>query len=100
LFYGCPIFATPYGSLKELVPNEAGFLSNSETELANALKRVGDFDRNYCHNYAAENFKAQVMANNYLKLYEKVLNGESLHTIAPEFKDRNIQKEKYLEMLP
>src|SRR5690606_35866798 len=32
LYAGCPVFATPFGSLKELVPPEVGILSNSSTE--------------------------------------------------------------------
>ena len=33
LYFGCPVFGTPYGSLPEIVNNEVGFLSNESTEL-------------------------------------------------------------------
>ncbi len=40
LFYGCPIFGTPYGALPEIVQSEYGFLSNDSKELINAIKEV------------------------------------------------------------
>ena len=33
-FYGCPVFATPYGSLLELINKDVGFLSTNTTKLA------------------------------------------------------------------
>lgn len=95
LYFGCPVFATPYGSLPELVNNEIGFLSASRHDLANALKNSVDFDTKKCHHYALDNFSAQVMACNYLRYYERVLNGEVLNKVLPTLIKAPI--DKYLD---
>jgi glycosyltransferase involved in cell wall biosynthesis len=84
LYFGCPVFGTPYGALPELVSSEFGFLSNRKSELAEALRNVEDYDRLKCHEYVCENFAAVHMAHAYLRLYEKVLNGENLNPKPPE----------------
>jgi glycosyltransferase involved in cell wall biosynthesis len=83
LYFGCPVFGTPYGSLPELVTPEFGFLSNKKSELVDALSHVEAYDRRKCHEYIADNFTSVHMARNYLKLYEKVLNGETLNPRPP-----------------
>lgn len=85
LYYGCPVFGTPYGSLPELVPQEVGFLSNSLSELAKAVGNADAYDRKKCHDYAVEFFNARRMTEKYLALFEKVLNGETLNEIPPAY---------------
>nr|MBC7612449.1 glycosyltransferase [Pseudopedobacter sp.] len=87
LYFGCPIFGTPYGSLPEIVGKEYGFLSNNEDELIAAIKNPEEFNSLACHNYAKETFSADEMANKYLKLYKKILNGEKLNEIEPTLKE-------------
>lgn len=86
LYTGCPVFATPYGSLKELVPPEVGVLSNSSLELAEAIKTVS-FSPKICHEYAVDKFNSRVMAESYLQYYNLILQGETLHTEHPQLKD-------------
>ena len=83
LYFGCPVFGTPYGSLPELVPAEFGLLSDSKSVLAEGLKNVGSFDNRLCHEYAADNFNISIMAQKYLNLYKQVLNGITLNTVKP-----------------
>ncbi len=83
LYFGCPVFGTPYGALPEIVTSEFGFLSNKKSELVNALKRIDDYDRRKCHEYICDNFASNHMAQNFLPLYEKVLNGIPLNPIPP-----------------
>ena len=82
LFFGCPVFGTPYGSLPELVIPEVGFLADSLTELA-AHIRQSAYDRRICHEYARDRFNSKIMAHQYLACYERVLNGETLNPIPP-----------------
>lgn len=89
LYYGCPVFGTPYGSLPEIITDDFGFLSNQEDELVQAIRNVDMYDAEKCHEYAKNKFSAQVMANEYLKLYEKVLNGESLNSTNPKLKEES-----------
>lgn len=101
LYLGCPVFATPYGSLTELVKKEVGFTSSSSSALSAALKDAGSYDRNTCHQYAADQFNARTMALNYLDKYEKVANGRPLHSKAPVItQEYLLQQKKYLDMLP
>ena len=94
LYFGCPVFGTPYGSLPELVPEEVGLLSNSERILTEALKHVDDFSKQLCHQYAIDNFNIGKMTRDYLKLYETVLNGGKLNVVNPVLQELN--QPKYL----
>jgi glycosyltransferase involved in cell wall biosynthesis len=87
LYFGCPVFGTPYGSLPELVAPEFGVLSNRKSELVEALKHVDAYDRRKCHEYVCDNFASIHMARNYLPLYEKVLRGEPLNPEPPKLVD-------------
>lgn len=83
MYMGCPVFGTPYGSLPELVNKEYGKLSENIYDIANAIKSSDSFNSAKISNYAVENFNSSIMADNYIKMYEKVLNGESLNKNNP-----------------
>lgn len=84
LYMGTPVFATPYGSLPELIKTpEFGLLSNVEDELADAIKH-GSYNPQHCHEYARDTFDHISMANAYIEKYEKVLNGEHLNQFLSE----------------
>jgi hypothetical protein len=83
LYFGCPVFATPYGAIPELVPPECGTLSNSVSELVQALGKSGEFSAQACHVQARDNFNAAKMARGYLQKYEQILDKQSLHATVP-----------------
>jgi glycosyltransferase involved in cell wall biosynthesis len=87
LYFGCPVFGTPYGSLPELISSEFGLLSNSSSDLIQALANVDSYDRKKCHEYVCDNFSSLKMTQDYLALYEKVLNGETLNSEPPSLID-------------
>lgn len=93
MYYGCPVFGTTYGSLPELVHSEVGFLANSATALADAFTNF-TFQPKLCHEYARDLFNSKVMADAYVLLYEKVLNGETLNKTIPQVFH---QETKYLD---
>ena len=95
LYFGCPVFGTPYGSLPELVTDDVGYLSDREDELAQAILNSDSYSRQRCHEYARDEFNSKKMALSYLKKYEMVINGESLNENEPRLKE--IQKEKFLK---
>jgi len=95
LYFGCPVFGTPYGSLPELVTEELGFLSASSRELARAVQQAGQYSRERCHEYARDRFNSRVMALEYLKRYERVINGEFLNSEAPRLVE--FQEERFLK---
>ncbi len=89
LYLGAPVFATPYGSMPELVIPEVGFLSANSEEMANHIRDFGmDYSPKRCREYAETLFSADAMAHNYLKLYEQAANGHPLNgTMTPQPSD-------------
>jgi glycosyltransferase involved in cell wall biosynthesis len=94
LYFGCPVFGTPYGSLSEIVTKDVGYLSASKKELVQALQQIDQYDRKRCHEHVMDQFTATQMMQQYLMKYEKVLNGHTLNHHSPVLKE--IQDEKFL----
>ncbi len=94
LYFGCPVFASPYGSLPELVNEEVGYLSNNSKELARAIENSNSYSKQKCHEYAKTNFNSKVMALAYIEKYNNVLKGEKLNIKAPILKS---ETEKLLQ---
>ncbi len=94
LYFGCPVFGTPYGSLPEIVQKEFGLLSCHLHELTNALAYSDTFNKKRCHEYALSEFNSKKMAEGYLEKYTRVLSNEKLNPIAPQ--SIVVQKDKFL----
>lgn len=86
LFFGCPVFATPYGALPEIVSEECGVLAADAETLAEAV-RANRFDPRACHDRAVRMFGADRMVADYLTLYERVIAGETLNAAPPMLTD-------------
>jgi glycosyltransferase involved in cell wall biosynthesis len=84
LYFGCPVLGTPYGSLPELIIPEVGVLSDQSETLTKAAENIDSFSKKRCHEYARDRFNSEIMALDYLKKYEKVLNGETLNNTCPK----------------
>jgi glycosyltransferase involved in cell wall biosynthesis len=97
LYFGCPVFGTPYGSLTEIVNTDVGYLSNKADDLVNALENHHTYSAKTCHEYAVEKFNSEKMTRAYLEKYEKVLAKEVLNQNNPRLKER--QKDKFLEWI-
>ena len=98
LYFGCPVFGTPYGSLTEIIQPKVGVTTNSLSALVDAVQNANQFDPKICHEYVMENFTSTQMTNAYLSKYEMVMNGQQLNKIAPTL--TTIQIEKFLPFLP
>ncbi|MBP6827392.1 MAG: glycosyltransferase [Saprospiraceae bacterium] len=103
LYFGCPVFGTPYGALPELLGKKMGngrkphngngtveafycdygCLAVKKSELVEAVKNAESYDRVKCHEYAREYFSAGRMAQDYLRLYEQVMKGLPIHIDPP-----------------
>lgn len=94
LYFGCPVFGTPYGSLPEIVLPEVGFLTTTASGLANAVGNINSYSRKTCHEYVMDKFTHIQMSASYIRLYEKVLNGEKLNPKSPII--QSIQPDKFL----
>jgi glycosyltransferase involved in cell wall biosynthesis len=86
---GLPVFASPYGSMPELVPEFCGKLCANYGEFKAAIKR-DEFDYNSAEirSYCEKNFSSTIMAENYLQHYERILSGENINKTMP-FSDFN-----------
>lgn len=76
LYCGCPVFGTPYGSLPELVPSDVGFLAEDMNDIAEHIKNHYNYTHSRCHEYARDLFNSRIMAENYVRYYERILQGE------------------------
>ena len=90
LYFGCPVFATPYGALPELVGPEHGCLSANKAELVSSIQDQS-FDMRACHQHAVKHFNAETMARGYLDKYEQVLAGERLSKNHPRATGRDVR---------
>ena len=77
LYFGCPVFATPYGALPELVPDGMGLLTANAEEMAHGIRTM-QFERDMLHAHAVTQFNAERMVSGYLRCYEQLLDGEHL----------------------
>jgi len=98
LYFGCPVFGTPYGSLPEIVTDAVGHLSNKGAVLAEAIGHSETYSRSVCHEYARDLFSAKKMAAGYVERYERVLSGAFLNTVKPRL--QAVQHEKFLPWTP
>ena len=78
MYFGCPVFGTPYGSLPELVLNETGFLSSSESEIIDAITH-NNYMPKRCNEFAEDIFSSNVMADKYIEKYGEVISGKTLN---------------------
>ena len=94
LYFGCPVFGTPYGSLPEIITKEVGFLSANSNELVDGLKNVDTYSRKACYDYVMSIFTSTQMTDKYLYYYEQVLNNNYLNKQHPKL--IQVQTEKFL----
>ena len=98
LYFGCPVFGTPYGSLTEIIHPSIGVTSNSLSALVEGVQHADQFDTKTCHQYVMDNFTSTQMTIHYLKKYETVLSGHPLNETTPIL--TTVQTEKFLTFLP
>ncbi|RYU90767.1 glycosyltransferase family 4 protein [Mucilaginibacter terrigena] len=71
---GTPVIAFNKGSMPELIQHEkTGFLVNTVDEAADVTGQLGSINRAYCREWASSQFSKEKMAEDYFKLYEKIL---------------------------
>jgi glycosyltransferase involved in cell wall biosynthesis len=74
---GCPAVAFNRGSIPEIIDHgKTGFVVNGVEEMIEAVEKIGTIKREDCRKHALENFNAHKMAEGYVAVYQKILNGE------------------------
>jgi glycosyltransferase involved in cell wall biosynthesis len=69
---GTPVVATRRGSVPEIVVDGAGYVGESEEELAEAITRVDALDRCACRALVAQRFAASRMVTEHQDLYRRI----------------------------
>jgi glycosyltransferase involved in cell wall biosynthesis len=71
---GAPVIGSRMLPLPEILKDEkVAFLSNELDELVEAVKHTERFDRKACRLYAEKYFDSSIMADNYIELYQDIL---------------------------
>jgi glycosyltransferase involved in cell wall biosynthesis len=65
-----------------VVHGETGFLVHTAAEMVQFIPRIDQIDREALRIYVEQHYSAQVMAENYVKIYEKLIktNGDRAAT--------------------
>lgn len=71
---GTPVVGFAQGSIPEIIQDgKTGFVVRTLEEMINAVQNTGSISRQYCRDYARENFNHQLMADGYEKIYKEIL---------------------------
>jgi glycosyltransferase involved in cell wall biosynthesis len=80
---GTPVIAFENGSVPEVLDDAVtGFIVHSEDQAVEAVRRIGTLDRARIRGEFERRFTAQRMAQNYLKLYESLVQARRLPALA------------------
>jgi glycosyltransferase involved in cell wall biosynthesis len=75
---GCPVIARRRGSVPELMRDGVtGYTGETLDELAAAVRLVDKIDRAGCRRYVAERFSVQRMADDYERIYTRLILGSA-----------------------
>ena len=72
---GTPVIAYPFGSVPEVMEDQvSGYVVSDLKSAVEAVKNIGQIDRKKVRKYFQENFTANRMAKEYLKIYHRILS--------------------------
>lgn len=71
---GTPVIAFPRGSMPEIiVDGSVGYLVDSLDEAEEAIRHIPAIDRRACREHVETRFSADLMVENYIKMYRRIL---------------------------
>jgi len=74
---GTPIISNAIGALPEIIKHgKTGFLCKNYEEMKNYIKVIDEINPKDCHEDAVKRFDRILMARNYEKVYDDILDGE------------------------
>ncbi|MGE5945051.1 MAG: glycosyltransferase family 4 protein [Flavobacteriales bacterium] len=77
MFCGTPVIAFNKGSMSELILHEkTGFLVNSIDEAVEIIPETKRINRSYCRVWAEENFSKEKMVEDYVSVYNNILDNK------------------------
>ena len=75
LVSGTPVLASPLGAMNELVTPQVGALCEDDASFLEAIERIGEWSPDACRQRVLDHFTHTIMAQNYLRLYERAIDG-------------------------
>ncbi len=103
---GTPVIAFNKGSMPELIDSgKNGFIVSDIEEAVAALAKISEIDRQNCRNTVEQRFTVEKMVDNYIKVYEKIINLNKREDKRPwgnyeVLSDKPDYKVKKIEVLP
>lgn len=80
---GTPVIAGRFGSVPEVVDDgETGFICDSLEEMVLAIRRLDEIDRTTCRRHTERRFSTQRMAEDYVTVYQKLLQPDTTVPVA------------------
>jgi len=74
---GTPVVARGLGAIPEIVePGENGYIVETVEEALEALEKIPEMDRSACRQFVARRFHQDRMVENYLQVYQRILDRE------------------------
>jgi len=75
---GTPVIAFSRGSIPEIIRDgETGYIVEDIESAINAVAGIGTIDRSICRSDVEKRFTSTRMARDYVRVYQKILNGEA-----------------------
>lgn len=75
---GTPVIAFDRGSMPEIIRDgETGYIVEGIEGAVNAVAAIGTIDRSVCRADVEKRFRSARMARDYVRVYQKILNGEA-----------------------
>lgn len=75
---GTPVIALRRGSAPELIEHgRTGFVVDTVDEMVDAVAAIPEIDRVECRRHVEQHFAPEIMARNYVRLYERLLDRPS-----------------------
>lgn len=82
---GTPVIAYPGGSVGEVMKDGVtGFVVADEDAAVKAVERILEIDRQQCRRYFEQNFTSARMANDYLNIYQRLLQRDPAAITIPD----------------
>jgi len=75
---GTPVITTNKGAMPEVVTPDVGIRCNTFEEFKDAVNRIGEISPEKCRERVEKNFTAEIMAQNYIEAYERIIQRGSL----------------------
>jgi len=103
---GTPVIAVNRGSMAEVIAHgKTGYLVSEAEEMGEMIPRMKEIDRSECRRWVEEKFTAERMAQDYIRVYERILGEKKREDHRPwgfyeVLSDRRDHKVKRITVYP